>query len=317
LMGKKVVGQWLCLPEFGREDSGETMSLGDSRESGLGEWRGVVGEMGGAEASEDTEGEVEAADDEFCGEMHWAVRDAEVGDEPEGSGSKGGGDADDEGVELGLGEAVEKEVGDDQVVGVFEWEGEGVGVMGVEAGVDVWCGFFAVLAEELEHGGAGVDCVDFEMRVSFEELSKEAAVSIAQDEGSADLAVMRELREIVIAAVFEGFAESEIFEPAIGFGDEVEVGFSAIHRRRKGRRRIGVVRARSAAARRVVRGTEWRCLCRRRRMFAERAAAAGIVCGALWSKRARVTPDRATRMVRNERLGSARCVIACVGRSTR
>jgi hypothetical protein len=96
------------------------MLMGDSDQAGLGEWRGVVGETGSAESGEEAEGEVEAADEELCGETHGARGDAEVGDEPEGSGSEGGSDAVDEGVEFGLGEAVEEEVGDDEVVGAYE-----------------------------------------------------------------------------------------------------------------------------------------------------------------------------------------------------
>jgi hypothetical protein len=76
-MAEKVVG-WLGLPEFGGEDAGDVMLMGDSREPGLGECCSVVGEVGGAEAGEDTEGEVEATDDEFGGETHGAVGDAEV-----------------------------------------------------------------------------------------------------------------------------------------------------------------------------------------------------------------------------------------------
>ena len=78
----------------------------------------MVGEVGGAETGEDAEGEVESADEELLRGGAWAGGDAEVGDEPEGSGSERGGDAGDEGVEFGLGEAVEEEVGDDEVVGV-------------------------------------------------------------------------------------------------------------------------------------------------------------------------------------------------------
>ena len=81
-----------------------------------------------------------------------------------------------------------------------------------------------------------------------------------------------ELWEIVVAAVFECFAEGEVFEPTISFGDEIEVGLGGTHRR-KGRNRIGVVRARSAAARRVVGGMEWRCLWRRRSRAVERMMA--------------------------------------------
>ena len=126
-MGEMAVG-WLGLPEFCGEDAGEAVMLSDSSEAGLGERRGVVGEMGGAEAGEETEGEVEAADEECCGETHGAGGDAEVGDEPEGSWAERGSDAGDEGFEFGLGEAVEEEVRHDEVVGAFEREGESVGV---------------------------------------------------------------------------------------------------------------------------------------------------------------------------------------------
>ena len=89
------------------------MLLGDSGEAGLGEGCGVVGELGGAEASEDAEGEVEAADDEFGGEMHGAAGNAEVGDDPASPGRERVSDAGNESVELGLGETVEEEVSDD------------------------------------------------------------------------------------------------------------------------------------------------------------------------------------------------------------
>ncbi len=45
----------------------------------------------------------------------------------------------DEGFEFGLGEAVEEEVGDDEVVGLGWGEGEGVGVVGLEAVCVVGC----------------------------------------------------------------------------------------------------------------------------------------------------------------------------------
>jgi hypothetical protein len=130
-MEEKVVG-WSGPPELGSEETGEAMLMGDSREAGLGEWRGVVGEAGSAETGEKAEGEVEAADEELCGETHGTRGDAEVGDEPEGSGIERGSDAADESVELGLGEAVKEEVGDDEVVSAFEREGERVAAMGAE-----------------------------------------------------------------------------------------------------------------------------------------------------------------------------------------
>jgi hypothetical protein len=114
-MQEKFVAQ-LGLPEFGCEEAGQAMLVGDSGQAGLREGCGVVGEAGSAETGEEAEGEVEAADEEFCGETHGAGGNAEVGDEPEGSRCEGRSDAGDESVEFGLGEAVEEEVGNDEIV---------------------------------------------------------------------------------------------------------------------------------------------------------------------------------------------------------
>ena len=132
-----------------------------------------------------------------------------------------------EGFEVGLGEAVEEEVGDDEIVrfGCRRGEGEGAGLVGLEAGGRV--GGFAALAEELEHGGAGVYGVHFDDGVRGEELGGEAAVSVTQDEG---FFLLEQTWEEVEAAMFEGAAEGEVFKPAIGAGDEVEVWFSGFDR---------------------------------------------------------------------------------------
>ena len=170
------------LPEFGSEETGEAMLPGDSGHAGLGEWRGVVGEAGGAQTGEEAEGEVQAADKGLCGEAHEAVWDTEVGDEPKGSWSEGWNDACDESVEFGLGEAVEEEMGDDEVVSVvflLEREVDCVGVMGAEASIRIGRCCFAALAEEVEHSSADVNCVGLELRVVNEELGEKSSVSVA------------------------------------------------------------------------------------------------------------------------------------------
>jgi hypothetical protein len=123
-----------------------------------------------------------------------------------------------------LGEAVEEEVGDNEVVFFFWRRGEvqGAGVVDLQAGCDVGVNSFAAAAEELEHDGAGVDGVGVEMRVLREELREEAAVSVAEDEGTL---LLEEVREVVEAAAFEGSAKGEVFEPAIGASYGVEVYF--------------------------------------------------------------------------------------------
>jgi len=84
------------------------------------------------------------------------------------------------------------------------------------------------------------------------------------------------LREVVKATVLEGSAEGQVFEPAIGSSYVVEAGFGHVHRWRNGRKRSGVVRTRSAAARRVTGAMECRLLCRRSSSVAEMAVAKGI-----------------------------------------
>jgi hypothetical protein len=179
---------FLELPEFGGEKAGETVVVRDSAEASVGERGGVIGEAGGAEVGEDAEGQIEGSDEESGREAHEAGGDAEVGDEPERVGGEAGDDAGDQGFEVGLGEAVEEEVGYDEIVGfcwgVWGWEGEGAGLVGFEAVEGVGGGCFAVAAEELEHGGAGVDCIGLEVGVLGEELGEEAAVAVAEDEGA-------------------------------------------------------------------------------------------------------------------------------------
>ena len=114
--------------------------------------------MGGAETGEEAEGEVEAADQKFCREAHGADRDAEVGEEPEGSRGEGGSDASDQGLEFGLGEAVEEEVCDDQVVGVFKWDSESVGLVGMKASCGVRGCCFAALAFALSAFSFAFNC---------------------------------------------------------------------------------------------------------------------------------------------------------------
>ena len=249
------------LPELGGEQAGEGMMLGDAGEAGSGERGGVVGQVGGAQASEQTEGQIEAADIELRREVHGAVGDAEVGDEPECSRGERGRNACDEGIEVGLDEAVEKEVGNGEVAVRRRREGASVAVMGVKAGCgdrrQDWAERRCSAAKKFEHDGAGVDRVGFDGGVLSEQACEEAAIAVAEDEC---VAAVRELREEVEAAALEGSAEGEVFEPAVGASDAVEVGGGGHQGLRKGTQRSlsqirnssGVSRARSAAARRVM-----------------------------------------------------------------
>jgi hypothetical protein len=191
----------------------------------------MVGQMPGAEACEHAEGEVEGADDKLCRKAHGAGGNAEVGDQPESAGSEGWGDSCDQDFDVWLGEAVEEEVSDDQVVffsfvSVRRGEVQGVGLVGLQARRDVGADCFAAAAEKFEHGGTGVDGVGLEVWVLCEQTGEEATVSVAEDEGPL---LVEEVGEIVEAAALESLTEGEVFEPAIGPGDGVEVGLGEFH----------------------------------------------------------------------------------------
>ncbi len=202
----------MALPEFGCEDSEERAVTGDRGEAGAVKSQGVIGEVGSAKTGEEAEGEVEEADKGASGEAKGAGWDAEVGENPEGAGGEVGCDADGELVELGLGEAVEEEVGGYEVVGAGGLEGKGVGWVGCEAARGGGSCGLATLAEEVEHGGAEIDGIGVEVRVAGEQIREKSAVPVAEYESAAGI---EELREEVQAAAMEGGAEGEVFEPAI------------------------------------------------------------------------------------------------------
>jgi len=155
-----------------------------------------------------------------------------------------------EDADLICGETVKEEVGDDEVVSAERCERESVGLVDADA-VDGVYGSSAG-SEKVEHGGALVDDVGMERGVDGEEVGKEATISVAEDESAAGRV---ELGNTVEAASFEHGAEGQIFEPAIGARDAVEVGglvealASGWHQRRM-RSSSGVSRAASAAMRR-------------------------------------------------------------------
>jgi len=104
------------LPDFCVKKAKQEFVAGDACEAGGGEGGLRVGKVGDAEAGEDAEGEIEEADVEGGeGAKDWVGGDGEVGEEPEGAGGGVRGDLVGEGGEFRLGEAVEEEVGDDEV----------------------------------------------------------------------------------------------------------------------------------------------------------------------------------------------------------
>jgi hypothetical protein len=123
-------------------------------------------------------------------------------------------------------------------------------------------------------------------------LGQKAAVSVAEDEG---LLLMEKAGKIMDAAALKRWTEGEVFEPSVRAGYQVEVGLG-VHLR-KVRRRSGVRRTRSAAARSMVAAMVWRRWCRIRSAVAAAAVAEKIGQGAWRSKRARAMEVTERRML--------------------
>ena len=120
-------------------------------------------------------------------------------------------------------------MGDDEVVswagGVILREGERVDVVSAQAGGGCGVSGMGAAGEQAQHGGAGVDGVSVEVRVSGEQRGGEAAVAVAEKEcGVGGGIKVSEVREEVVAAAGECVAEGEGFHPAIGARDGIEVG---------------------------------------------------------------------------------------------
>ncbi len=166
-------------------------------------------------------------------------------------------EARDELIGFGFGEAIEEEVGADEVVPcAARLKDAGVSASGDEAvaGSDSCRAGF----EEAQHGGARIDSVGEEMRVGGEELSEEAAIAVTDDERAPAIS---KREEVVEAAALQQGAEGEVFHRAIEAGYAVEAANGIEARRtfkadgvldhpRHGRtKKTGVRRAASAAIR--------------------------------------------------------------------
>jgi hypothetical protein len=194
----------------------------------------MIGELEKVEVGEHPECAIEQGDDgpgEPSSEERG--RDGKVGDEPEGFRGGAGMEACGERGDFGGGEAIEEEVGGDEVVGrEFIAAGGGwragwgpvaeVGDLRGEAGLVGSGG----LLEGLEHGGAKVYGVDADLRIGAQEGGGEAAIAVAEDEGIAERRVeLAEVGQEVGSGLLQEGAEGEVFHPAIGPGEGIEVGW--------------------------------------------------------------------------------------------
>ncbi len=124
---------WLKLPELGGQETREGVMVRYAGKACPGQGCCMVRKTGGAEAGENAEAEIESTDDYFRREAHQAGWDAEIGDKPERSRGQGWDDAGDKSFQIGLSEAVEKEVGYDEIVRASGCEGKRADVVGLEA----------------------------------------------------------------------------------------------------------------------------------------------------------------------------------------
>lgn len=181
----------------------------------------MVRQTAGMKASQNAEGKVETTDEDEGGKAHGAGRDAKVGDDPKGSGSERWPDAEDERVEAGLIEAVEKKVSDDQIIGANRPEGEGVDVTSFETGSGIERSGRAVPAEQAKHRGTGINGIGMKFGSGSHQLCQKSSVAIAKDEG---LFLIPQMGEKMETATLKTAAKGKVFEPAIRAGYEVEVG---------------------------------------------------------------------------------------------
>ena len=271
---------WIELPEFADEETAEEGFAVAEGQAGAGEDGGVVGERVGAESGDEAEGEVERGDQQPGRDGGKSGGNGEFGDEPKGVGSEAGTDGMGEREDLVGWEAVEEEVRNDEVVSTGGDQAEGIGFMDSDPVFGVESSDASV--KEAEHGGALVNDVGVQGGVSGEEVDEKAAISVAENEGAAGGGELGKAEE---AAMFEHGAEGEVFEPAIGASDAVEVGGRGAgwadgwHQRRKSTSR-GVSRAASAAMRRWKDESRERSSARSKRAAAaaatQSAAAAGL-----------------------------------------
>lgn len=184
------------LPEFRNEEASEPGVGRFGGEAVAGEERAPWGNPADGETGEQAEGSVEEGDrgaGEDCLEG-FAGGNLKFRDEPERAGGKRGLNAREQRLDLRIGEAIEKKVGDDEVVRAGgRMEGASVGVGGGEAVLRTLKSDAA--GEEAQHGGAGVDGVGMQEGMGGEEAREEAAVAVAEDESAAGIGECGEKEE--------------------------------------------------------------------------------------------------------------------------
>ena len=167
------------FPPLAYEQPAQPFSLLLQDESGLRNCLPVVGKGANSETGENSEGPVKKRDQRLGNESSEAVRgEAEFRNNPGSTGLQVVTNPEGKRGNFISGEAVEKEVGHDQVIGCRRrFPCADVGNLDVNA-----VGLRAGAASEFrEHGRTGVDSVDNDGRIFGQQAGNESAVAIAQD----------------------------------------------------------------------------------------------------------------------------------------
>lgn len=128
--------------------------------------------------------------------------------------------------DLFLGEAIQKKVGDDEIVTAsVRGKTANVGMKRPQPLGGIGGGFSNSATQLCQHGGAGIDCVDLDCAVGREQPRGESAISIPENQG---LLRAGTLRQEMKSAAFQRGAETAIFHPTIDSRQRIEVGREAI-----------------------------------------------------------------------------------------
>src|SRR5215469_10855914 len=191
--GLRVSASLLAPPKLCVEQAAEESAACDASHAVALQSRLWIGQLIDAETRKQTEGTVERRNIEAGeGAEERVVGEGEVADEPEGAGGELCCNAGDERVDVRLREAIEKEVGGDEIGLRCDIDFERGALQRGETASGVGNGLQAAAAKFVEHDGADIGSDRGALRVAEEKLLEEAAVAIAEDESVARLAELIE-----------------------------------------------------------------------------------------------------------------------------
>ena len=153
------------LPQLGHKKPSQKLLTVEAGEPGTRERRSMVGQASGLQPGENAEAKIEAVDKQPRGDAERTLRNLEVGDDPYRARGKLGCNVLDQLVQLRLAEAVEKEMSDNEVVGLAF---RGLEAKGVDlADPEPIAPMGAALTQKVEHSCAAVDRCSSEAWIGF------------------------------------------------------------------------------------------------------------------------------------------------------